>query len=111
MQQCLEVVADAILQVVLFQVEADENTSYLQKPDPRPLVEGVQMLLDLAKLKAAQWGETAQADNKERMLQMCTALGSHTRQIALLMPRLLTDAYDQVRYCRSLYLPYSHMGI
>lgn len=103
MQRCLEVVADAILQVVLFQVEADENASFLQEPDPRPLVEGVQMLLDLAKLKAAQWGETAQAENKERMLQMCTDLGSHTSNIALLMPRLLSDAYDQAAKDELLY--------
>jgi hypothetical protein len=50
----LEAIADAVLQICLFQVEAKENDSHLTNPDVSPLVQAVTLLVSLAKRKAAQ---------------------------------------------------------
>ena len=96
MQNCLEVIADAVLQVVLFQVEADENESHLLNPDATPLVDGVCLLVDLAKKKAALWSETMYQQNEEKMLELCREIRTSTEKIAEYLQLLRTDAYDQV---------------
>ena len=96
MQNCLEVIADAVLQVVLFQVEADENESYLLNPDATQLVDGVCLLVDLAKKKAALWSETTKQQNQERMMELCREIRASTDKIAEYLQLLRTEAYDQV---------------
>lgn len=95
MQNCLEVIADAVLQVVLFQVEADHNESYLVNPDATPLVQGVMLLIDLAKKKAALWSETEQQQNQGKMIELCHELHQVTIKIAEFLEKLKSDAYDQ----------------
>ena len=62
MEEVIEVIADAVLQIVLFQVEADENQSFLTQPNYEPLVAGVRYLANLAEAKARQWQETSEPE-------------------------------------------------
>ena len=47
LEECLDQIADAVLQVVLFQVEADENDSFLRHPDVSPLCDSIDLLVGL----------------------------------------------------------------
>lgn len=95
MQQCLEVIADAVLQVVLFQVEADENESHLLNPDATQLVDGVCLLIDLAKKKAALWSETQRQENEGKMVELCREIKASSEKIGEYLQLLRSDAYDQ----------------
>ena len=105
MQNCLETIADAVLQVVLFQVEADENQSHLVSPDVSPLVEGVKLLVSLAQQKAMQWTETEEQQNQGRMLEQNEILKRSTLEIAKLLIVLKNDFYNQQVNFHSLVYP------
>jgi hypothetical protein len=65
----LESIADTVLQLVLFQVEAKENESTLVRLDVAPLLSSIKFLVDLAKRKAQRWTEVGEKKSQTMMLK------------------------------------------
>ncbi len=66
----LESIADTVLQLVLFQVEAKENESTLVRLDVAPLLSSIKFLVDLARRKAQRWTEVGEKKNQATMLKV-----------------------------------------
>jgi hypothetical protein len=99
----LESIADTVLQLVLFQVEAKENESTLVRLDVAPLLSSIKFLVDLAKRKAQRWTEVGEKKNQSQMLKACATMAEATSKIDEGLETLRKDPFD-VKVRRGLVL-------
>jgi hypothetical protein len=90
----LESIADTVLQLVLFQVEAKENESTLVRLDVAPLLSSIKFLVDLAKRKAQRWTEVGEKKNQSQMLKACATMAEATSKIDEGLETLRKDPFD-----------------
>ena len=92
----LEAVADAVAQLVLFSVEAEENNSMLPNivPGAEAVQRAVDVLVDIASELAAKYG--SEKNIQDKMLESAKVIKKATQQIVDDAKALHVDQFNQV---------------
>jgi len=95
MDQVLEAVADAVAQLVLFSVEAEENNSMLPNivPGAEAVQRAVDVLVDIASELAAKYG--SEKNIQDKMFESAKDIKKATQQIVDDAKALHADQFDQ----------------
>jgi len=95
LKEALEVIADTVLQIVLFQVEVEENESFLTTPHYEMLVSGVRMFSSLAEKKALQWEEAGEPQWSGKMGEYGRNIKKITIDISNALNKITINQFDQ----------------